>query len=140
MKIEIIAGTDRPGSRSSQIAQIVYGLFQEVGATADVTMKLERMSTPQVTEELFTTLLPMKMAWPPGVAKSPAIRWSVSWVELTKLSERGLLFQFRNVELVNPVPLMVRSIALDVAGAVAGVKLLMASGAATVLKLAVGTN
>src|SRR5271163_1345066 len=40
-----------------------------VGATADVTMKLERMSTPQVTEELFTTLLPMKMAWPPGVAK-----------------------------------------------------------------------
>src|SRR5271163_3447852 len=72
----------------------------KVGATADVTMKLERMSTPQVTEELFTTLLPMKMAWPPGVAKSPAIRWSVSWVELTKLSERGLLFQFRNVELV----------------------------------------
>jgi len=112
----------------------------KVGATADVTMKLERISTPQVTEELFTTLLPMKMAWPPGLARSPATRWSVSWVELTKVSERGLLFQFRKVEVVKPVPLMVKSIALAVAEAVAGLKLVMASGAAMVLKLAVGTN
>ena len=112
----------------------------KVRATADVTIKLERTSTPQVAMAPFVTLLPMKMAWPPGVARSPATRCSVSCVELTNVTERELLFQFTNVKLVKPVPLIVKSIAPALAGAVAGVKLLIASGVATVLKLALGTN
>jgi hypothetical protein len=61
-------------------------------------------------------------------------------VELTKVLERKFPFQFTKVDEVKPVPLMVRSRAPAPAGAEAGLKPVIASGAWMVLKFAIGTN
>src|SRR5580698_2957029 len=56
-----------------------------VGAAAGLTVRLASVPTLHVAFEELVVKFPTKMSCPPGVARSPATRWRVIWVPLTKV-------------------------------------------------------
>src|SRR6202012_1386763 len=71
----------------------VTAIDRSVAAAAGLTVRLASVPTLHVAFEELVVKFPTKMSCPPAVARSPATRWRVIWVPLTKVLARRLLFQ-----------------------------------------------